>query len=353
MIWGLPEPKNRDELQMVSRIEPELTDHYRKDDNEERFLELLNNRLELLDESLYVNVESPPPSIFVLGLPRSGTTLISQAISSYFNIGCVSNLMATFWKAPICGLRLSQKLSDAKFQSDFQSDYGRTAGLFEPHEFGYFWSSVLSYKELAKNANVDLQPEGWTKLALVLNNIAHEYGAPFLHKNILFNWHAAELARQLPNAIFVVAVRDKADAALSLLNMRKRMLGGEQYWASAKPAAFERLKGMNECHQVAGQVHFLQQELDEQLDEIAGNRVLRIGLKDFCADPSEHLNSIEAILNDHAKVTIKRRNFDLPSLSYKAYGSADTVHHARITAAIAEFEVDEKMSWSEFHDEDN
>ncbi len=318
----------------MSRIEPELVNDYRKDDGEEAFLELLNSRLGPLDETFYIEVDAPPPSIFVLGPPRSGTTLISQVITSYFKVGCVSNLMAAFWQAPICGLRLTAKLSNEPLSSSFNSDYARTTGLFEPHEFGYFWSEVLHYGELAKNANVALEPKDWEKLATILNNISHVYGGPFLHKNILCNWHAAKLAQLLPNAIFVVASRDQIDTASSLLGMRQNMLGDWQKWMSAKPAAFDFLEAMDVYHQVVGQVYFLQQELDEQLEQISSDRVLRVDLQEFCDGTEQFLRRLESMVSSRSGTSLLSRGVELPSFSYRESTESEAILRQKLEAAL-------------------
>ena len=80
------------------------------------------------------------PVLFVLGLPRSGTTLVAQALAATGALTYPSNFLARFWEAPVVGLRIQQALGiGEQGERDFTSDYGVTGGWSDPHEFAYFW----------------------------------------------------------------------------------------------------------------------------------------------------------------------------------------------------------------------
>ena len=70
-------------------------------------------RLADLENELTLNAKEEYCNIFILGLPRSGTTLLSQIIYAGTNCLCVNNLMARFTDAPLVGAMVS-KLSITK-----------------------------------------------------------------------------------------------------------------------------------------------------------------------------------------------------------------------------------------------
>src|SRR5678815_1019577 len=142
------------------RREQQLLKEFSKDREFETYLSLLNNSLYEAERKLYKNYTEKYPTIHVIGVPRSGTTLITQLLSSFLDIGYINNLIAAFWKAPLFGIELSKKLLGTQYLSNFSSSFGRTNNIYEPHEFGYFWNYHLSYfdfqqKDVNHEQNID------------------------------------------------------------------------------------------------------------------------------------------------------------------------------------------------------
>ena len=114
------------------------TDYYKNED-EEAFLEKVNYVLQKEEWASYKDVSLKYPNIFVFGLPRSGTTIMSQFLIYAFRLGYINNFMARFWLAPLTGIKLSKKILGENQNTTFTSDYAKTMNLFDIHEFGYFW----------------------------------------------------------------------------------------------------------------------------------------------------------------------------------------------------------------------
>jgi hypothetical protein len=88
------------------------------------------------------SIEPSRPTIFIVGAPRSGTTLLHQLLAQTGAFGYVSNFTARFWKAPAIGLLAEQALNIQDNEtSTFESNLGRTEGLNAPHHFSKFWTS--------------------------------------------------------------------------------------------------------------------------------------------------------------------------------------------------------------------
>src|SRR5215831_17612554 len=109
------------------RNEDSPVGRYRKDPSAERFIAHLNATLRAAHDAELADLPAGEPIIHVVGVPRSGTTLAMQLLSCAYEIGYVDNLAATFWQAPLYGIRLSRKLLGRK-SSAFNSDFGRTSG---------------------------------------------------------------------------------------------------------------------------------------------------------------------------------------------------------------------------------
>jgi hypothetical protein len=293
---------------MMQRKDPDFAGRFKKNDTAEDFLTRLNDQVKELNDQ-YVE-KSPPahPSVFILGVPRSGTTLLTQVLAQTFEIGYVSNLMAAFWRAPLVGLRLQQQVLDTSEPPDFASEFGRTRGSSGIHEFGYFWSEALCYKELFNSAAARSGTVDWDNLSAVLAGIVNQAQQPFLYKNVLLNWHAADLQEHLDKSVFVVIRRDLAETAVSLLRMRDGMLGTRDKWVSAKPATYPLLAERTALEQVAGQVLGIQQEIDEQVSRLDASRVIELEFEEFCRDPSAGMEAVGKTLASVGNEGLRRAN---------------------------------------------
>jgi hypothetical protein len=136
-----------------------VTSRFAKDADQERFLAELNEFLAPFEEAQYRELAEQWPTIEVPGVPRSGSTLLTQVITSALDVGSIDNLTATFCKAPVSGIRLSRKLLPRRNTSSFQSAFGRTMAINEPHEFGYFGFPLLGYTEMREPDDPAASPQ--------------------------------------------------------------------------------------------------------------------------------------------------------------------------------------------------
>src|SRR5665213_31108 len=84
-----------------------LTSTFGKDLAREKRLAALNELLAPVEAELERHYSAPRfPVTFVLGPPRSGTTLTSQLLAQSGLFGIISNFAARFWRAPALGLRI-------------------------------------------------------------------------------------------------------------------------------------------------------------------------------------------------------------------------------------------------------
>ena len=117
-----------------------------KSDDFECFVENLNNCL-LAPFGSPRSRENPRLSAQIVGLPRSGTTVLYQLMAHTRCVGYPSNLMALFWKTPTVGATIQKHLAQHRPTLSITSVAGRTREPMDPHEFGYFWRSMLGHSE--------------------------------------------------------------------------------------------------------------------------------------------------------------------------------------------------------------
>jgi LPS sulfotransferase NodH len=260
---------------------------YAKDPSGERFLEELNEYLAPRELELYEEREIEHAFVFVLGLPRSGTTLLSQLLAYCLDAGYVNNFAARFWRAPVHGIRLARLIAPGAEPPSFESDYARTNSLLDIHEWGYFWRHWLekhSFEDVVRAREQEDELD-WAGLRLALANVQHEFGKPFVAKNMLGAYHLPRLRRELGPVLYVLIERDELDAAVSILDARRKYYDDPRAWWSYIPPEYPRLKDLDEWEQVAGQIHYLARFYERALAEVGDDAVVRVTYERLAKEP--------------------------------------------------------------------
>jgi len=309
----------------VKRIEPKVTKEFQKNPDTESFLEKLNKILEPHQEEEYIpGLPEQYPIIHVIGVPRSGTTLLMQLFASHTDIGYINNLIAAFWRAPIYGIKLSRHLIPNRKISSYQSRFGRTNDIYEPHEYGYFWAELLEYREMLEQSGKSVN---WQRVRLLLTNISHTFNKPVVFKSFLLGWHVLDVQKIMPKTVWVHVWRDPIQNALSLLEMRRKFLGSVERWASIKPKEYHWLKEKPYWVQVAGQVYFLEKRYRAQIRQLPRQQWLSIRYEQLCSSPGaflrqmkqkiQHLDANIEITSQPKRFNVHRYRLDEHAEAYK------------------------------------
>ncbi|MFL0459405.1 sulfotransferase [Kytococcus sedentarius] len=157
----------------------------------------------------------------IVGLPRSGTTVLFQLLAATGQVGYPSNLAAFFWRSPALGAHLQRQLGSTVSSLDLTSLAGRTPGPMGPHEFGYFWRAALGHTR--NHEERDAEPWPADELNRQLQSMANAFGAPVVHKNFLAMLHLDEMAAGSPDLRFIALRRPLTEIASSLLAVRERI----------------------------------------------------------------------------------------------------------------------------------
>lgn len=262
-------------------------------------LELMNQRLIGLDDDLY---PTPPESnaVFIVGAPRSGTTLITQIIAAAFDIGYISNSAAAFWQAPAMGVRYSRQLIGGSVFTG-TSEWGGTHAPTEPHEFGGFWRRMLGYEDMIQKRDHSID---WPALTRSLDQIAEAWdGRQVVYKVFQLSWHIRQFQMLRPSTKWIWIQRDTANNVQSLL----RLLAKRQHrWTSSVPLeAIENFNDAEPIERITAQIMMIDRWLGEQFENFDSEAVLQVKLESISSNPDHELDRISAFL---------KSNFDRPML---------------------------------------
>jgi LPS sulfotransferase NodH len=247
------------------------------------FLEVMNSQLIGLDSRLEIDGDANH-NIFIIGAPRSGTTLLSQLFSGCANAGYPNNLMAAFWNAPITGALLSKRWSEDKIFTG-NSDFGQTSDYREPHEFGAFWRSSLLMDGMEQPNDILTKTINWNHLANTLEDISRVFSVPVVYKAFHLAWFIREISTVLPDSKWIWITRNTVDNARSLLDLRRHMHNDINKWASSKPVGIEKYCVKDPYLEVVAQVELINQWIEFQLKEINQDNWVSLSLESLVADP--------------------------------------------------------------------
>lgn len=277
------------DIKKYSSFDRELrVNDYKVDIVSEEIIDEMNRSLLNIDNIISHKIkDSSYPSIIVTGMPRSGTTLLTQLLSSRYDIGYVSNLMARFYNAPLMGAWLQKKLipDDIHSLREYSSLHGVTNKIYEPHEFGFFWARYLSlgtyYHE--PNSNDEINRIDFNALNQKLMGISTVFQNSVLYKCSLAPFLLKPMLQSL-NIFVIHIVREKEANINSVINVREQRLGNKNLWWSIRPVGWENFKNKTPEEQVTWQYNKV---IETIRNSICGfeDRVIEISLEELLIDP--------------------------------------------------------------------
>lgn len=292
---------------------------YRKDLAEENFLASFNLNCEKFEAEFPVPEFEPHPIILFYGLPRCGKTFFSQAMRYCLDLGVVSNLAARFWLAPATGLRLSRITGVDGSDSSFASDYGKTAGLSDPHDFAYFWHHWLVINDWPYDADAASGQIDWDGLGYTLRRMSAEWGRPGLMKGVLPSFHMSRFHNAYRKVFFVELQRDLADVAYSLLRGRRENFGDENavYGQVRQPTDVARYRELSAHESVASQIRDLLALYEHERRGIHQQMHMTVSYNELCKRPMAVVRRIACAVEEAFGSNILIRQ-ELPDDSFKS-----------------------------------
>ena len=239
------------------------------------------------------------PPIFILGAPRSGSTLLFQVLSDAFDVGYLTNRHCQFFGAPALAELIFRPLKN-KQPSTFESFHGRIKGPSEPSECGEWWYRFFRKKPAYVTLG-DVDPKKMAMFRKSIISLISVINKPILFKNLYAAIRLEAIGRYLPEALFIVINRDIFYNAASILAGRYKTFGCYNNWWSVPPPNFEMLQNLSPVQQVLGQIYGIYDEIDRAVEQgfVKKERMIHISYENLCKNTHGTLKLIEYFLKKH------------------------------------------------------
>jgi tetratricopeptide (TPR) repeat protein len=252
-----------------------------------------------------------PPPVFIIGAPRSGTTLLFQLLLNHYRFSYFSNFVSKNPENPVAAAFLQHALTNGQMNLGYSSQYGVTPEPDGPSEFGEFW-----YRWFPRSPGVYVPAHAVDeeKLARVhreVMGISAIGMRPMLMKNTFNSMRIAPLAEAFPGASFIVCRRKQKYVAQSLLRGRMDLFGNKNAWWSLPPEEFQEIKGHYGWEQVAEQVHYIYRQIDRDRETLGHERFLDVDYAQVCEAPDRVLDMVGDFLEGVGN-HVSRRDHETP-----------------------------------------
>lgn len=254
------------------------------------FLNKLNLAVLDMEEACTRSFGRPPryPFYFVVGAPRSGTTLLTQALAHCYQMGYITNIAARFYLCPYSGVKLSEHILGKGEYIKFWSEYANTAHPGDIHEFGYFWQNHLGMESASDVKKLDAKSNFLYLTYNALIRLQEAVKRPVVMKGIYPAYHHVELSNLFQDKVVWINIeRHPLDCCLSILHARQVKKGGMEHWFGWYPPStlYETIGDYSPVCQVAWQVAYFRWYYSTFATHT-------IQLSDLCDNPREVLRSV-------------------------------------------------------------
>ncbi len=256
----------------------------------EMFLQPLDQMLEKSERRFLQEKSSASrlPLIFIIGAPRSGTTLFYQTLARFLSVTYFTNLSALFPRAPITASRKFARLIEKK-RFDDHSFYGNVAGLAAPNDGFHIWNRWFGADRY--RAPQQIRADAKHEMKIFFNAWQTAFAKPFLNKNNRNTDCVTLLASIFEHAYFLEVRRDPVYVAQSLLLARLRIQGSQEIgWGLHSPT--HGAPGKNHIAQVCEQVFSIEKKLRADRQCLAPERFMEVSYERFCHNPVEIVQKI-------------------------------------------------------------
>ncbi|MCP3928809.1 MAG: sulfotransferase [Bacteroidetes bacterium] len=233
-----------------------------------------------------------PPPLFIVGVPRSGTTLTYQMLTQQLQVGYFTAIMGYLYgMSNMVNLIIRPLLR--RPEPIFHSNYGNIKGILSPSEHPNFWFQWFpSDGDLGHYVKPDgINLRNYESLKQSVESITVIMRKPMVFKCLYLDMTVGTLAQIFPGAKFIFVRRDLFMNCQSILLGRLKQKNPKEWW-SVKMPHYERLLSLPIWQQVTQQVFHTDRIILKDLKQYAPGRFIELQYEEICQNPQKIIHDI-------------------------------------------------------------
>ena len=233
------------------------------------------------------------PPVFIIGPPRSGTTILYQLLCKHTNFSYINNFIGDWYRIPALAAKVYITLFKGENELELSSNFGKSKNHNGPNEFGEFWYKYFSRTHSFKDQN----KKSAKKLKMEIAAITKTFEKPILLKNVVNSMRIESLSNIFDNSTFIVIKRDKLDNAQSILNARISLHNNKNHqWSVITPSMRDN-PSLPFYKDIINQLNDIQLNIESSFKRLGNDRSIFIKYEDLCNNTHKVLKSILQKLN--------------------------------------------------------
>lgn len=240
--------------------------------------------------ALHIGEPIPFPPIFIISLPRSGSTLLYLLAVRKFRLSYFSNFTMACPASPGILTAVGAPFGACGGAASLDNSFGETRGWSGPNQGYRAWNLWFpTDRDFVEPAAVP--PRHRRKLRQTVGLVEKAARAPFINKWQRNATRVQALHAVFPEAVFLHLWRDSLLTAQSVLLARRRLLSSPDSWFSAMPRNYLHDPRKSQLQLAAEQVALLERDLEEDKDALGRDRFFELDYEALCRSPDEALDA--------------------------------------------------------------
>lgn len=239
------------------------------------------------------------PVVFIVGPPRSGTSLFYELLVTHYHLAFFSNLAHRFWRTPAAVTQLGAGIIRNR-RPLFQSAYGHIPGWSAPNEGGWIWRRWLKDGDWMDERAASGLP--LAEMRATIGAIEAVMGAPFVNKNVMHANRIRLLNLAFPGCLFLEVWRDPVETARSIIRAERKEKGPQKHpdnWWSVRPST---ARPGDVVERAAVQVTGVIADIARDSRYLNRDCLHRVDYARLCAAPAEVMAEVASFLNGRGLV---------------------------------------------------
>jgi hypothetical protein len=240
----------------------------------------------------FLSGRNVPAPIFIIGAPRTGSTILYQALTNSLDVLYIDNIAAKFYSNIFIGFLISKAIYKDKPHNSFDSKFGNTAefGGHAPSECGEFWYQWLPKQDHFVDHGT-VSDKSREELKFSINLPSKWFAKHILFKNLNAGQRLRLINEAFPDAKIIYIQRDLKDTVSSILKARHSIgVSKDKIW-SIRPKDYRSLEGLPEEEMCLRQVLLLQEQIELDLALFCQKNVFYVNYSELSEELIEELRS--------------------------------------------------------------